>query len=157
LTGNELYDYSVDLWGVGCMAAGLLLRREPFFRGRDNVDQLGKIIDVLGVQDLISYINKYKVRVTAEMEQAIVAAMHKEAGMPQKQGTSKREALLDRKPATCPIPDDDSMSLLAQLLVYDPDERLTAQQAMRHPFFDPVRARVQDELRSQCRAVPSSM
>ena len=49
LTGMESYDYAVDLWGVGCILAGLLLRRrEPLFRGRDNVDQLGKIVDVLG-------------------------------------------------------------------------------------------------------------
>ena len=33
LVGDELYDYAVDLWGVGCILAGLLFRREPFFRG----------------------------------------------------------------------------------------------------------------------------
>ncbi len=45
LLGNELYDYGVDMWGVGCILAGLLLRREPMFRGKDNVDQLGKIFN----------------------------------------------------------------------------------------------------------------
>jgi casein kinase II subunit alpha len=44
LLGNEYYDYGIDMWGVGCVLAGLLLRREPFFRGKDNVDQLGKLI-----------------------------------------------------------------------------------------------------------------
>jgi len=33
LLGYELYDYSMDLWSVGCILAGLLLRREPMFRG----------------------------------------------------------------------------------------------------------------------------
>lgn len=33
LIGYEYYDYAIDLWGVGCILAGLLLRREPFFRG----------------------------------------------------------------------------------------------------------------------------
>ena len=33
LLGYEHYDYAIDLWGVGCILAGLLFRREPFFRG----------------------------------------------------------------------------------------------------------------------------
>ncbi len=33
LINYELYDYSMDLWSVGCILAGLQLRREPFFRG----------------------------------------------------------------------------------------------------------------------------
>jgi casein kinase II subunit alpha len=33
LIGYEYYDYAIDMWGVGCILAGLLLRREPMFRG----------------------------------------------------------------------------------------------------------------------------
>ena len=33
LLGYELYDYAIDMWSVGCILAGLLMRREPFFRG----------------------------------------------------------------------------------------------------------------------------
>lgn len=51
LVGFGYYDYAVDMWGVGCILAGLLWRREPFFRGRDNVDQLMVIVDVLGIDD----------------------------------------------------------------------------------------------------------
>jgi len=47
LLGYEYYDYGIDMWGVGCILAGLLFRREPFFRGRDNTDQLGKLIGPL--------------------------------------------------------------------------------------------------------------
>jgi serine/threonine protein kinase len=43
LLGFEYYDYGIDMWGVGCILAGLLFRREPFFRGRDNTDQLGEL------------------------------------------------------------------------------------------------------------------
>ena len=32
LLGYQDYDYSIDMWGVGCILAGLLFRREPFFR-----------------------------------------------------------------------------------------------------------------------------
>jgi len=47
LVGYEYYDYGLDMWGVGCILGGLLLRREPFFRGKDNIDQLGNYIHTM--------------------------------------------------------------------------------------------------------------
>ncbi|KAL3811412.1 hypothetical protein ACHAXA_005313, partial [Cyclostephanos tholiformis] len=55
LIGYEEYDYSVDMWAVGCILVGLLFRREPFFHGRDNEDQLGQIVSVLGIRDFLRY------------------------------------------------------------------------------------------------------
>eukprot|EP01047_Picozoa_sp_COSAG01_P063110 COSAG01_NODE_8127_length_2908_cov_12.869132_3_plen_121_part_00 len=40
------YDYSLDLWSLGCMTAGMIFRKEPFFKGHDNYDQLVKVRDV---------------------------------------------------------------------------------------------------------------
>ncbi len=40
------YDYSLDLWSLGCMVAGIIFRKEPFFHGHDNYDQLVKIAKV---------------------------------------------------------------------------------------------------------------
>ena len=47
------YDYSLDLWSLGCTLAGMMFRKEPFFYGHDNADQLVKIAKVvqgLGVE-----------------------------------------------------------------------------------------------------------
>ena len=32
------YDYQLDIWSTGCMLAGMIFQREPFFRGTDNYD-----------------------------------------------------------------------------------------------------------------------
>lgn len=42
------YDYSLDMWSLGCMFASMLFRKEPFFHGLDNYDQLVRIVKVLG-------------------------------------------------------------------------------------------------------------
>lgn len=42
------YDYSLDLWSLGCMFASMLFRKEPFFHGCDNYDQLVRIVRILG-------------------------------------------------------------------------------------------------------------
>jgi casein kinase II subunit alpha len=40
------YDYSLDLWSLGCMFAAMIFRVDPFFNGQDNYDQLVKITEV---------------------------------------------------------------------------------------------------------------
>merc|ERR1719203_1629200 len=59
LVGNQLYDYSLDMWSLGCMLAGMVFQKEPFFRGQDNNDQLVKIARVLGTDLLFAYLDKH--------------------------------------------------------------------------------------------------
>jgi casein kinase II subunit alpha len=41
------------------MFAGMIFRKEPFFHGHDNNDQLVKIAKVCGTDELDAYLNKY--------------------------------------------------------------------------------------------------
>ena len=145
LVGNEYYDYAVDLWGVGCILAGLLFRREPFFRGRDNVDQLAKIVSVLGPNDLRDYCGRVGIELSAELNAAVL----KYASRAGPHGS--RRPWRDFVTGSCPKPGDDALDLLDRLLVYDHLERYTAREAMAHQFFDDVRGRVKDEIRSRSR------
>ena len=38
LVGMTHYDYQLDVWSTGCMLAGMMFQREPFFKGADNYD-----------------------------------------------------------------------------------------------------------------------
>lgn len=46
LVDFQEYDYALDLWSLGCMFAGMIFKKEPFFHGHDNYDQLVKIAKV---------------------------------------------------------------------------------------------------------------
>lgn len=37
-----MYDYSLDMWSLGCMLASMIFLKEPFFHGQDNYDQVKK-------------------------------------------------------------------------------------------------------------------
>ena len=41
-----------------------IFRKEPFFHGRDNYDQLVKIAKVLGTDDLFAYLDKYSLELS---------------------------------------------------------------------------------------------
>ena len=59
LVDLQEYDYALDMWSLGCMVAGMIFRREPFFHGHDNYDQLVKIVKVLGTEELFRYLDAY--------------------------------------------------------------------------------------------------
>ena len=46
LVDFQEYDYALDLWSLGCMFSGMIFKKEPFFHGHDNYDQLVKIAKV---------------------------------------------------------------------------------------------------------------
>lgn len=159
LLGYELYDYALDLWGVGCILAGLLLRREPFFRGKDNLDQLGTIVAVLGTADLHLYMKKYKIPMTPEIRD-IISKYTLQGGGTKKEWSSfvtrpnnnENNAKEQQQQEPIPMPSKTGLDLLSKLLVYDHQQRLTAKEAMKHPFFDTVRERVEREIKEKMRS-----
>jgi len=128
LLGYEFYDYSLDIWGVGCILAGLLLRREPFFRGRDNIDQLAKICAVLGFPDLYDYCEKYDISLSNDLQNAI-----------SRKRQNSRRKWVTMCALGCPAPSSDGLDLLDRLLIYDHAQRPSAEEAMQHSFFDSVK------------------
>ncbi|TYG40522.1 hypothetical protein ES288_D12G099800v1 [Gossypium darwinii] len=61
------YDYSLDMWSLDCMFAGMIFRKEPFFYGHDNNDQLVKIAKVVGTDELNAYLNKYQLELDPQL------------------------------------------------------------------------------------------
>ena len=62
LVDDTLYEYSLDIWSTGCMMAGMIFKKEPFFQGHDNNDQLVRIAKVLGTDELRSYLARYSLK-----------------------------------------------------------------------------------------------
>lgn len=60
LLNNHYYDYSLDIWSTGCMLAGMVFEKEPFFKGLDNDDQMVRIAKVIGIEDVDAYCKKFE-------------------------------------------------------------------------------------------------
>ena len=48
-----------------------IFRKEPFFHGHDNYDQLVKIAKVLGTDDLYHYIEKYDIALDPQYDEIL--------------------------------------------------------------------------------------
>ncbi|GAA5894340.1 GSK family serine/threonine-protein kinase [Sporobolomyces salmoneus] len=114
--GNAHYDHSIDVWSVGCVFAELL-GGKVFFAGGTGIDQLVEIIKVLGTP------SRSEIRAMNPTYQA-----HK---FPQIPSVPLSEVLPHASP--------EAISLLYGFLRYVPKTRLTASEAMCHPFFDEIK------------------
>ena len=121
------YDYALDMWSLGCMFAGMIFRKEPFFHGHDNYDQLVKIVKVLGTDELFDYLDKYNLELDPHFDGIL--------GRHTRKPWSKF-----LNPDNQHLVSPEAVDLLDKLLRYDHQERLAPTEAMLHPYFAPVRA-----------------
>ncbi|XP_038953620.1 casein kinase II subunit alpha' isoform X3 [Rattus norvegicus] len=125
LVDYQMYDYSLDMWSLGCMLASMIFRKEPFFHGQDNYDQLVRIAKVLGTDDLYGYLKKYHIDLDPHFNDILG------------QHSRKRwENFIHSENRHLVSP--EALDLLDKLLRYDHQQRLTAKEAMEHPYFYPV-------------------
>lgn len=125
LVDYRMYDYSLDMWSFGTMLASMIFQKEPFFHGNSNTDQLVKIVRVLGSEDFEKYLLKYEIVLPREfhdMDQYIRKPWYRFINDNNKH-LSGNEEIVD---------------LIDNLLRYDHQERLTAKEAMGHPWFAPI-------------------
>jgi serine/threonine protein kinase len=56
------------MWSLGAMFASMIFRKEPFFHGISNADQLVKIAKVLGTEELFEYLDKYDIELDSQYD-----------------------------------------------------------------------------------------
>jgi casein kinase II subunit alpha len=125
LVNDTLYDYSLDMWSLGCVLAGMIFKKEPFFAGADNDDQLVKISKVLGTDLLNQYLDAYDLQMEPQVQAQVGTCPRKEW---------KSFETEDNKSRICP----EVLDLIDKMLRYDPASRVLPKEAMEHVFFASV-------------------
>jgi cyclin-dependent kinase 2 len=112
LLGAKTYDASADVWSVGCIFAELARGANGFLAGESDIDQLHKIFKVLGTPAPSLGITKLRDYKRLKFAPSVPYDM----------------AALTRLPAC-------GVDLLKRMLHYDPARRITAAEALLHPYF----------------------
>eukprot|EP00494_Astrolonche_serrata_P028742 UN29009 len=134
LVDFKYYDYSLDLWSFGCLLSGIVFKREPFFHGQTMDDQLVVIAQCLGTKGLYDYLMKYSITLDAKYANTLGEFARK----PWTDFINKKNKHLINS---------DVLDLINKLLVYDHQRRLTAKEAMHHPFFKHAKKIIDKERR----------
>ncbi|KAM6458424.1 mitogen-activated protein kinase 15 isoform 2-T2 [Liasis olivaceus] len=115
LLASRCYTKGVDMWSIGCILGEMLLGK-PLFPGTSTVNQIEQILRIIpppSAEDLEAFHSVYRVSV-----------INRASCQPQ----LTLEELL---PASTP---PQALDLLKQLLVFNPEKRITAEEALEHPY-----------------------
>jgi renal tumor antigen len=118
LLTNGYYNYKMDMWGVGCVFFEVV-SMYPLFPGTNEADQIQKIHNIMGTPDT-ELLDKFRAH-----------AAHIDLNFTPKEGTGIAKLL--------PHASSDCIDLICKLLEYNPELRITARQALRHPYFKELR------------------
>lgn len=112
------YGPALDVWSVGCILAELILRK-PLFPGSTPLNQIELIVNILGSpseEDLAKCPNRNARR--------FVKSLGSKKKVPWAQVFKGKEY------------NKDEIDLLEKMLTWDPDKRITVEEALEHPFME---------------------
>lgn len=118
LFGSEYYTAAVDMWSIGCIFAELLTRTS-FLPGTDTENQLELIIEMIGVPERKT-IEKFWGGDVPEFFSKTTPSTDEET----KEFTKRFKDI-----------DETALDLLKQMLTFDPGERISVENAIKHDFF----------------------
>lgn len=120
------YGPQVDVWSAGCILAEMIAKK-PLFPGDSYIHQLNLMLDLLGSpnpEDLGWMTNQKACQYLL--------------------GMSRRERIPLRRildPSMC---SDECIDLLEKMIVFNPEKRISVDDALSHPFFSSIRKEDQE-------------
>lgn len=128
LLGYELYNYSVDIWSVGViLIESLSLDIHLFDFERFKMEQIDTIARIVGGKKIADWINFHRPKKSSpEMVQRLLKfnGVSFESIIPKNRSNFKNT---------------DALDLVEKLLTVDHKNRISAEEALKHPFFDSIR------------------
>lgn len=116
LLGCVEYSTPIDMWSIGCIFAELVLKK-PLFHGEYELDTIFKIFKILGTPNVDEW------RDLKNFE-------HYSSEFPKWEPTPFEELFPNLEPS--------GIELMKMMLCYDPNLRITAKNAMKHPYFESI-------------------
>lgn len=115
LLGSTHYTYAIDMWAVGCIMGELLLNK-PLFPGASTTNQLERVLQLIGLptpEDIASVRSPYAEQIIESISNVKLMLI---------------ENVIPNASADC-------LDFLKQLLQFNPDKRMTVEQAISHPYL----------------------
>ncbi|THH03003.1 hypothetical protein EW145_g6612 [Phellinidium pouzarii] len=114
LFGAVTYSTAIDVWSVGCIFGELLLK-EPIFQAKNEIELISMIFKLLGPPTPLSWPGYTSL------------PLSKTLTLPPVHTSQFRHKF--------PYMTAAGIDLLSKMLTYDPEKRITAADALQHPYF----------------------
>jgi mitogen-activated protein kinase 15 len=118
LMGSSKYAKPIDMWSVGCILYELITAK-PLFPGKSTKHMFGLVLEVTGLPDKAEYEEikkKYELMIEYHMFDKF-----------QRKSIKQLVGIYTKDLAT--------LDFLSKLLTFNPDKRMTVEEALSHPFM----------------------
>ncbi|SGY13662.1 BQ5605_C010g05935 [Microbotryum silenes-dioicae] len=140
LFGATEYTTAVDMWSIGCIFGELILK-EPLLPGKGEIDQVAKIFKLLGrpTEEIWPGFTKLP-----NAKNFNLAAAQPSVSPRRFLLLMSTETQLDDTIPLCRYSNlrqtfkyttAHGLDLMSRLLAYDPEKRISTEEALRHPYF----------------------
>lgn len=117
LLGSKNYGCPVDIWSIGCIYYEMITGK-PLFPGDSEIDQLYKIFKILGTPN-------------EQMWPGVSALPEFKTNFPSWNSKDLSSLFVGHANA-----ESDGIDLMNRCLLYDPPKRISAKDAIKHPYFN---------------------
>lgn len=113
--GAKNYTNAIDMWSVGCVMAELI-RNKPLIPGETEIDQMNKMVDIFGAPTKENFGSSFESLTILE-----------KVVLPNQRKNKLKHMFSDLT--------EKGFDLLNRLMLYNPEKRITADEAVKHPWF----------------------
>lgn len=117
LFGATTYTTAVDMWSVGCIFGELILK-DPVFQAKNEMELISMIFKLLGPPTAASWPGYSSLPLAKTITLPLIHSPQFQHKFPYLTAAG--------------------LDLLTSFLTYDPDKRITAAEALQHPYFKSV-------------------
>jgi len=123
------FDYKIDIWAAGIIFAEMFFQKYPFWKPEEDIVILENIYNMVGHTKFSNYLNKIGNPNNFEFMKNSTKGQNFESYFEREKNDEIMNNLEDKK---------NGIDLLKKMLEIDPNERFSAEECLRHPFFKSI-------------------
>ena len=124
------FDYKIDIWAAGLIFAEMFFQKYPFWKPEEDVVILENIYNMVGHQKFSNYLKKIGNPSNFDFLKNPAKPQNFESYFEREKNDEIMNNLEDKK---------NGIDLIKKMLDIDPNLRLSAEEAMNHPFFRSIK------------------
>jgi casein kinase II subunit alpha len=124
------FDYKIDIWAAGLIFAEMFFQKYPFWKPEEDVIILENIYNMIGSTKFSNYLNKIGSTSTFDFMKNQVKGQNFESYFERDKNDEIMNNLEDKK---------NGIDLIKKMLDIDPNLRYSAEECLKHPFFQSIK------------------